>query len=376
MLRYLRYWPLWLAIVLTPSLLAWAQPVQQLTKTVSSSYAVTKNTTVDLSNKYGQILISTWKEDSVVVNVTITAYEKSNEAIGKLMDRVMVDVHYFGGFVTVKTILDKNSSLLKERWNSLMDDSKTLTNKNKISIDYKVTIPEGSTLVLENKFGDVYISGRVSSPNISMAHGDLKAHVFDGLTRMDMSFGKINVKQIDQGFLNLRSADLVLQTTGDLDLTSSSSVVNINEVNNMKLDSRNDKVIINHIQMLRGTSSFTDMKIERLDGFVNYHLKYGEVVISNVQSAFSNLDIQSDSGDINVTFDPGAYVSMNITGSQDNLYLSKNLLQLDRTVIDEKDKIVTLIGSAGLKKDVQSSVNLSSNSGDIFVYLSDQKGVK
>ncbi|RJE71180.1 hypothetical protein BGP76_08485 [Reichenbachiella sp. MSK19-1] len=365
-----------MAIILTPSLLAWAQPVQQLTKTVSSSYAVTKNTTVDLSNKYGQILISTWKEDSVVVNVTITAYEKSNEAIGKLMDRVMVDVHYFGGFVTVKTILDKNSSLLKERWNSLMDDSKTLTNKNKISIDYKVTIPEGSTLVLENKFGDVYISGRVSSPNISMAHGDLKAHVFDGLTRMDMSFGKINVKQIDQGFLNLRSADLVLQTTGDLDLTSSSSVVNINEVNNMKLDSRNDKVIINHIQMLRGTSSFTDMKIERLDGFVNYHLKYGEVVISNVQSAFSNLDIQSDSGDINVTFDPGAYVSMNITGSQDNLYLSKNLLQLDRTVIDEKDKIVTLIGSAGLKKDVQSSVNLSSNSGDIFVYLSDQKGVK
>ncbi|MCV9388686.1 DUF4097 family beta strand repeat-containing protein [Reichenbachiella ulvae] len=352
---------------------ATAQPLQKQTKTMFSAYSVTENTTLDIVNKYGKVVINTWNQDSVVIKVDITAYERNNEEIGKLMDRVSIDIHYFGGFVTAKTDLDKNSGLFREKWNSLVDDSMTLTNRNKVNIDYELYVPEGSTVNLENKFGDVYIGGTLGSSKFNLAHGDLKAHNFTGLTRMDLSFGKANIRSIQQGFMVLRSADLVLEKVEDLDLESTSSEIHIQNSGSLKMESRNDKIIVNQVQMFRGDASFSDVKMEQLDGFISFKLNYGEIIISKIKSNFSNVDIYSESGDINLTFDQGANMQISLYGRQEQLYLSKNLLKLDRTVIDEKDKVVTLKGKIGNQNVKQSTVNVHSETGDVFVYVIDPK---
>lgn len=361
----------WLGLVCLIPKWAIGQPMDKLTKTIFSSYSVTSNTTVDIVNKYGQVLINTWDKDSVVVKVEITAYERSTYEIEQMIDRVSVDVHYFGGFVTAKTVLDRNSGFFKERWNTLVDDSKTLTNRNKITIDYELYVPEGSTLNLENKFGDVYIGGSLGSAKIVLAHGDLKAHDFTGLTRMDLSFAKANIRSMQQAFMMLRSGDLVLEKVDDLDLESTGSEIHVTEAGSFKIQSRNDKIIVNRSEFFRGSSSFTDIKMEQLDGFISLKLNYGEIVISKIKANFSNVDIYSESGDINLTFAQGASMKMNLYGKQDQLYLSKNLLKLDKTVVDEKNKLITLKGNIGNQNTKQSTVNLYSETGDIFVYVID-----
>lgn len=350
-----------------------AQPLQKQTKTMFSAYSVTQNTTLDIINKYGKVIINTWNQDSVVIKVEITAYERNNEEIGKLMDRVSIDVHYFGGFVTAKTELDKNSGLFREKWNSLVDDSKTLTNRNKVNIDYELYVPAGSTVNLENKFGDVYIGGTLGSSKFNLAHGDLKAHNFTGLTRLEMSFGKANIRTIQQGFMVLRSADLTLDQVEDLDLESTSSEIHIRKSGSLKIESRNDKMIVNQVDMFRGNSSFSDVKMEQLNGFISFKLNYGEIIISKIKADFTNVDLYSESGDINLTFDQGANMQMSLYGRQEQLYLSKNLLKLDRTIIDEKDKIVSLKGGVGNQNVKQSMVNVHSETGDVFVYVVDPK---
>jgi len=350
---------------------AHAQSIQKLTKNISKAYQVSENTTVDISNKYGQVLISTWDKDSVVINIEIVAYERTNEAVGKLMDRVEIELDYFGGFVTSKTILDRNTSFIKERWNSLGDYSKTLLSKNKISIDYEIFMPHAATLILENKFGDVVIDGKLGSTKITMAHGDLKAQSFEGLTRLDISFGKAKIKTIKQGYMVLKSATLEIQKVGDLNIESTSSQININEIEGINLLSRNDQIIINKARVLSGNSNFSDIKMEKLLDIIDYKLKYGGIVITHVNANFSKVDVQSESADINLTFENGSYAEVSLIGNEDKMFLSKNLVSMQRAVMDEKSGLISLDGTIGLKKPKKSKVSVISNGAEMLIYMNE-----
>ena len=99
---------------------------RSLVKNISQSFKVEEKSTLELTNKYGQVILQTWDKDSVVVNVKITAYGKNDEALSKNMERVDVDFTNFGDVLTIETVLDRNSSVFKDVINSLGDYSKTL----------------------------------------------------------------------------------------------------------------------------------------------------------------------------------------------------------------------------------------------------------
>jgi len=105
------FWLLWLWLVGTVPL--WlACPVQaketdtKLTKHVSQSYKAEKDVTVDVSNKYGQVIINTWQKDSVKVEVEITAHGKNDDNVEKALKRIDLDFKQSGNFITLETVLD------------------------------------------------------------------------------------------------------------------------------------------------------------------------------------------------------------------------------------------------------------------------------
>ena len=125
-------------------------------------------------------------------------------------------------------------------WNSLGDYSKTLISKNKISIDYELTIPISSSLVLDNKFGDVFIDKLEEETKIKVAHGDFKANELKGSSKLNLSFGKCRITRLNKAFLVLISAELNIREGGDINIESSSSKLDMTNIQSLKLNSRND----------------------------------------------------------------------------------------------------------------------------------------
>ncbi|WP_422360578.1 hypothetical protein [Reichenbachiella sp.] len=348
---------------------------RSLVKNISQSFKVDDKSTVDLTNKYGQVILQTWEKDSVVVSVKITAYGKNDEALSKNMERVDVDFTNFGDVLTIETILDRNSSVFKEVINSLGDYSKTLISKNKISIDYELTIPQNASLKLDNKYGDVYLESLNQESNISVAHGDFKVDELIGTSKLNLSFCKARIKRLGKAFVELKGAELDLREGGDIVLTSSSSTFDVNSVQSLKLDSRNDKIHLEKATAVRGYSSFSNILIDSMLDRIDMELNYGDLLVHSINSNFNLVNLKSKTADVNISFDMGSYFSATLTGREDRMFLTSNFMGMNKTRSTDNDKVITLTGVVGMIKSKQSQVTIAGESGEVTVYLEETGGI-
>lgn len=346
-----------------------------LTKNISQTFHLEKRSTIELTNKYGQVVVDTWDKDSVSVDVKITAYGKNDEALTKNMERVDIDFKNFGDLLSIETVLDRNSSVFKEIMNSLGDYSKTLISKNKISIDFELKIPNKSSLKLDNKFGDVYIQDITQEATITVAHGDFKAQELTGACRLNLSFGKAWIKKLDKAFIELKGAEFDLKEGGDIDLTSSSSTFEVSSVKSLKVDSRNDKIQLDHVVAIRGYSSFSNIMVDSMLDRIDMELNYGDLMINSINSNFSSVNLKSKTADVNISLDMGSYFSAVLTGREDRMFLTRNFMGMNKTHDVENNKIITLTGKVGMIKPKESQLRIEGESGEITVYLEDGGGI-
>lgn len=340
----------------------------KLTKNLSKDFSVEKGTNIEISNKYGQVIVNTWEYDSVVVDIEVSAYGRNDDAVEKLMDRVDFEFNNFGDFLTIETILDRKSGFFKEIMNNIGDYSKTLLSKNKINIDYEITIPEKSTLNLENKFGNVYVNTLTGTSKIRVAHGDFKANELSGTTKLYLSFGKGNIKSIENGFLELKGSEIDIRYADNIDVESSTSRIQLDKVTSLKLNSRNDKIRIEEGKFLRGRSGFSNIIIDSMIDNANMELNYGEFIVNRISPNFSKVQLAGKSADINMNFDLDAYFALDLVGKSDNIFLSRNMDNLDKTVDQENDKFITLEGDVGQQKGKKSLVVINAQGGDVYLY--------
>ncbi|MEO9966180.1 MAG: hypothetical protein ABJF11_10350 [Reichenbachiella sp.] len=346
-----------------------------LVKNITQSFQVAAKPTIELTNKYGKVIVDTWDKDSVSVKVKITAYGKNDEALSKNMERVDIEFKNFGDLLNIETVLDRNSSVFKEVLNSLGDYSKTLISKNKISIDYDLIIPANSALILDNKFGDVYVQSLKNEAKITLAHGDFKAQQLTGVTRLNLSFGKSWIKKLDKAFVELKGSELELDEGGDIDLTSSSSKFEVRHIKSLKIDSRNDKIYLEKVTAIRGYSSFSNVLIDSILDRIDMELNYGDLKVMSVNSNFNTVNLKSKSADINVSLDMGSYFSAVLTGREDRMFLTRNFMGMNKSRDSENEKLITLTGSVGTIKPKQSQLSIEGESGELTVYLEETGGI-
>lgn len=348
---------------------------RSLVKNISQAYKVDSHSTVDLTNKYGQVILKTWDKDSVEVKVKITAYGKNDETLSKNMDRVDVDFTNFGDVLTIETILDRNSSVFKEVINNLGDYSKTLISKNKISIDYELIIPNSASLKLVNKYGNVYLENLSQESNITVAHGDFQVDEMVASSKLNLSFCKARINKLGKAFIELKGAELDLRNGGDIVLTSSSSTFNVKSVKSLKLDSRNDKIHLEKATAVRGYSSFSNIRIDSMLDRLDMELNYGDVIVDNINSNFNLVNLKSKTADVNLSFDMGSYFAATLIGREDRMFLTSNFMGMNKSRNADNDKVITLTGVVGMIKPKQSQVTISGESGEVTIYLEDTGGI-
>ena len=203
-------------------------------------------------------------------------------------------------FLTIQTVFDRSTGTFKEFFNSIGDYSKSLLSKNKLQIDYEIYIPERSSLDLENKFGNVYINQHEGRLKLVMSHGDLKANNLTGNSVVDLSFGDASINNLQDAELKVRASEVEIDRTANLSLFSSSSDVEIKEAFSVKIDSRNDKIEIDNLQVIQGNGVFSKLRLGRVESLIDLDLSYGDIRTDLVMSKFSKIDIDSRSTDIDL----------------------------------------------------------------------------
>jgi hypothetical protein len=271
------------------------------TRSVSRSFPASVETTVEIQNKYGKIQLATWDKDSVLVEVDIFLTESSSKKLRKLKDDIHINFTGTKSYIIASTIIESESGRLASELKSITN---TIAGTNKrIEINYMVHLPAHMDVVLNNKFGDIYMDDLDGQVDIELSNGVLNANRLQGNASIALSFANGMIKSLGSANVKLSYSDLVLNEVSQLDLISKSSKLNVDSVNVLKIDSRRDKLYFKHVEFFYGKSNFTEVWVYDFLRESDLYMKYGELTMEHVMPGFSKIYVESEYTDLTLHFD-------------------------------------------------------------------------
>jgi hypothetical protein len=298
-------------------------------RSVSKRFPVSRESTLEVMNKYGKIQVVTWDRNEVTVDVDIILTESNPSKLRKLKEDISIDFTATGNYIIARTRIESESGRIASELKSV---SHTISGSNKqVEINYLVRIPEYLDVVLQNKFGDIYLDNLKGQVDIELSNGALKTGQLEGSTSMTLSFASGMVKSLGSSSMKLLYSDMTVGDAGQLELESKSSTVHADSVNVLKIESRRDKLHFKRVEYFFGNSNFSQVRIYDFLKESDVYMKYGELTVEHVIPGFSKIFVESYFTDVTLLFDSRSRFAFDI------LYHEKSVLRLPGEGIRTED---------------------------------------
>lgn len=289
-----KYWIIVLSIISTGAM---AQSYN-MNKTYDKTFVLTEDMEVSIINKYGDLQVVHWDKDSVRIQVKVDVTSHKESKAQKLFESIDVKFKNNFFYVVAETeMLGKNSV-----WNDISDATKQIFNSKTTSrIDYTIHLPNTSHLVINNKFGNIYLGDYNGELDIEVSNGDIKAHDLLGKTKLNVSFGNIYISKIKNAIIQTASSEAEIEQVEYLETHTRSTKLFLEKVNELNLDSSHDKYHIGELSKISGKGNFTFLKIKELSKEVDIHQKYGALHFRDIGNEVERFNLNTYKSDIHLS---------------------------------------------------------------------------
>ena len=337
---------------------------QEFVKTINKTFPASNTTAVVLANKYGKIIVKPGSSAEVIIIVRITARCWKQEEADKIFNTINIAFSNGPDFVKAETKIENTHSWWKGSGSS------------DYTIDYDVTMPADCKLELTNKYGDSQIGALNKDVKIGQHYGNFKlesAHY----ASIDLAYGSGIITKLEGLNGVLAYSKLFCGDLKDAQLKSKYSEMQAGNINTLNTQSAYDDYKIKNVAAavidarygtfdfgemtdVRLSSSYTDIKVQKILNSADLRTTYGNIRIDDVKSGFGTIDIFSNYTDCFVGLDKN--VSYQIDASMN--YASINRPQLISTKVDNtsgsRREIVGTVGDAGTKSLLRVRLNYGS----------------
>jgi hypothetical protein len=310
------------------------------TRSFMKTYPVGRENTLELTNKYGTIQVTTWKKDSAFIRAEIKAHAPSEEKLTSMFDGVSVSFTEAGPIVKAQTVFTQNISRLFESFKGMT--SKIISYDSRIEINYYISVPEYLNLRIDNRYGDLYMESCTGKLSASISNGSFKANSIGKESSVTMSFCDASIGSIASGSIDASFSEISAEEIGDVSINSISSKYDIRKAGKIIFESRRDKFIISTIESMRGSSYFTDFDVKYLEKEISLTTRYGNINTGSIEKGFESINLNSGYTDIFLNFEENS--SYNLDVRQINTFLAlptKNSKTEQKTLDEEKKEYIT-----------------------------------
>lgn len=340
--------------------------VYERSKTFSEQYSVTHETNLQITNKYGDIYIIPWSEDSVAMTFNVMVRDKKEEEVERLLGSIQTSVVNTPRYLTINTnIIDPKTSRQAD-WLIITDG--LLNPTREVKIDYMMYVPAWMTLSIDNKYGNIYLGDHDGALRIVQSSGDLKAGRLNGDCQLNLAFVNANIQHIAGGTLECNSSEVRSRSCGNLSIKSKSSEVFINSAGKVQLDSKRDKLYIDTLISADGRTDFTTLQVMQLKIGIGLTTFYGDVYIDYLPATFTYVNLNAEYTDIRINYARTCSYKLGMTYRKTMVSLPSN--DLPKTLINEKEQSYTVEGRIGSDAASIAYIQLSSTGGSIFLQAS------
>lgn len=297
-------------------------------KVYKKEYNVNSNNTLKVSNQYGDVKITTWKENKIEIEVTVTASAKDEKWADQKLEDIKIYMSQNGNIVNAYTEISSNN------WN-------WFSNKNiQFKINYAIKMPITNHIEINNDYGYVYIPDLEGDSNISCDYGgvtigQLKSNNnvlnIDYCNNSSIEYAK-NIK------VNADYSTLSMTTIDNITLNADYSNTTIDAVGALSYSADYGNLKIKNANVIIGSNDYLNLSIGQINKRLDINCDYGNLKIDRVSKNFESIKIQSDYLSIKLglesstkfTFDlQNEYAQISIDGFSPK-YTSKSLESFEK----------------------------------------------
>lgn len=328
------------------------------------SVPVTRESSLEVNNKYGTIHISSWDKDSASIRAEVKAFAGNHSKLNKMFEGVTINITETAFRVRAQTDFTQNINMLFESFKGMT--SKLISYDSRVEINYYISIPEYLNLSIENKYGDVYMEDNTGNFSIKISNGSFKANSIGKGSSLSLTFCDATINAITSGKIDASFSEITLGETGDLSINSISSRYDIKIAGILRGESRRDKFFIDKVESLHGNSYFTDYNVNSLGKELNLTTRYGSVNTDLIDKGFETVNINSGYTDISLGFDQSSSYNLDIKHNNVFLILPEKNVNTEKRVLNEDKKEYVTYGTVG-KNPGSTKVKIDATHGNVYL---------
>ncbi len=336
-------------------------------RTVTETFKVESDTEIEIINKYGNIHLIPWDKDSVHFDIELMVRGTKQSKVDKSFDYIEFDFKTSKYYIIAQTLFAGKSGF----WSDVSDLTGAIFNSStKTKIDYTVYFPANAKLKIMNKYGNIYTTDHFGELEIELSNGDLKAHHLAGKTKITHEFGNANIKQIDDGNLNISYGEFTVERAEKLIVESKSSKFYIDEIENLELNSRRDKFYLEEAGHIHGNTNFTLIDLDLLSYKFNLITKYGDIDIKSFSNDVESFKIKSNDTDITLHFIDNKQYKLDITvNDRTDVMYSADIKNITSKELGGDENLIEVKCIVGTDESQVIPVKMDSRAGSISLKL-------
>jgi hypothetical protein len=276
------------------------------TKTINKEFKVSENATLNVNNKYGNIVITNWDKNQIEIEVTITTNGDNEDKVKKRLEQITVEFNANSSNVSAKTYIEKKSS----SWN-------LWGNKNNVNmqINYLIKMPITNNVDLSNDYGAISIDKLEGSVKIDCDYGKLTiGELMNSNNKIELDYtNKSTIEFMKDGEIDADYSRLHIEKSGRVELNSDYSHLSFGEIESLDYDCDYGDLKIENAGSISGNSDYMHTSVNKLSGTGNFDSDYGSIKINELGENFKNIIVESSYAHIKFGLQPST--SFNISAS-------------------------------------------------------------
>jgi hypothetical protein len=345
-------------LVCSVFLLSAASLAQEVTKEFHKEYTAGPNATLDISNKYGDVVVETSNQNQITIDVKVIVDLPNRERAEKLISYIDVQFSQEGDLVKARTVIDDKFNF--SGWGG---------GSRRFSIDYKVKMPENINFTLSNRYGNSDLEKITGLVKLDIKYGNLTA---DELSRgndkpisfLSLAYGKADIESAGWLDINLRySGDFAINKGKALLLDSKYSKVQIEEASSLVGQTKYDNIRIQKINNLVLDAGYSDINVGELSKKLKFNGGYGNLSVERIPKGFESLESDSRYIGVKLGIDGDASYRLDARLSYGDLKFDEGNFQHERRIVENSSSETS--GIVGKESSPASTVKVTASYGSV-----------
>lgn len=276
-------------------------------KTIKKEFSVNADALLKVNNNYGNLNITSWNENRVVIEVHIKTNGNNEEKVQQKLNEISVDFEASKSVVYARTTYGEKKNNWGWNWGK--------NNNVNMQINYTIKLPIKNSVNLDNDYGNIILDRVDGHAKINCDYGRIEIGELRGRNnQLNFDYtSKSTIGYINSGEIRADYSGFTIGKAGNLKVNADYTNASIEKMENLDYTSDYGSIEVGEANNVLGNGDYITVKLGEIHGNVDINSDYGSVRINELAEDAGNVSIKSDYTGIKIGYNTAYHFNFDIT---------------------------------------------------------------